>query len=71
MSGYSRILSTNLQVYPNLMDRGRVRAELDITLKWEMVEDLFWELSFYDSDSVVVGAWKIDYGIITSLGYDF
>jgi len=67
-------LSTNLQVYPNLTDTGRVRAELDITLKWEMVEDLFWQLSFYDSydsDPVVIDAEKNDYGIITSLGYEF
>ena len=67
-------LSTNLKVIPNLTETGRIRGEFDISLKWEMIEDLFWELSFYDSydsDPVVVGAEKNDYGINTSLGYDF
>ncbi len=67
-------LSTSLQVIPNLTDTGRVRGELDISLKWEMIEDLFWELSLYDSyDSrpATAGAEKNDYGIISSLGYDF
>ncbi len=67
-------LSTHLKVIPNLTETGRVRAEFDISLKWEMIDDLFWELSFYDnydSDPVVSGAEKNDYGITTSLGYDF
>jgi hypothetical protein len=63
-----------------LSDTGRVRGELDIKLKWEMIEDLFWELSFYDSyDSrppipMEIGAEKPvknDYGIVTSIGYNF
>jgi hypothetical protein len=67
-------LSTNLQIFPNLSDSGRVRAEFDISLKWEMIEDLFWELSFYDSydsDPVVLDAEKNDYGIVTSVGWEF
>jgi len=67
-------LSTSLQVIPNLTDTGRVRAEFEIKLKWEIVEDLFWQLSLYDSfdsDPIVVDAEKNDYGIITSLGWDF
>lgn len=67
-------LSTDLRVIPNLTDSGRVRAELDINFKWEMVEDLFWQLEFYqsyDSDPVVAGAEKNDYGVVTSLGWEF
>jgi len=66
--------STSLQVIPNLTDRGRVRSEWDIKFKWEMIDDLFWELNIYnsyDSDPVVDGAEKNDYGIATSLGWDF
>jgi hypothetical protein len=67
-------LSTSLEVIPNLSDTGRVRSELDIELQWEMIEDLFWQLSYYnsyDSKPATVGAEKNDYGIITSLGYKF
>ncbi|NIV16963.1 MAG: DUF481 domain-containing protein [Woeseiaceae bacterium] len=67
-------LSSTLQIIPNLSESGRVRGEFDISLKWEMIEDLFWELSFYDSydsDPVVDGAEKNDFGISTSLGWEF
>jgi len=67
-------LSTSLEVIPNLSDTGRVRGELDIELQWEMIEDLFWQLSYYnsyDSRPATAGAEKNDYGIITSLGYKF
>ena len=67
-------LSTSLQVIPNLTDWGRVRAELDISVKWEMIDDLFWQISLYDSfDSspAVEDAEKNDYGIVTSIGYSF
>ena len=66
--------STKLDVIPNLSDFGRVRAGLDVSLKWEIVSDLFWELTFYnsfDSDPPAVDAEKNDYGIITSVGWDF
>ena len=67
-------LSTTLQIIPNLTESGRVRGEFDVSLKWEIVSDLFWELSLYDSydsDPVVDGAEKNDYGVATSLGYSF
>lgn len=67
-------LSTNLQLFPNLTDFGRIRSELDTSFKWEMVEDLFWQLSIYDSfdsDPSLQGGAKNDYGISTSLGYSF
>ena len=67
-------LSTSLQVIPNLTDTGRVRGELDISLKWEMIEDLYWELSYYhsyDNRPATDGAENSDYGVVTSVGYDF
>ena len=67
-------LSTSLQVITNLSDTGRVRGELDVSLKWEMIEDLFWQLSYYhsyDNRSPTSGLAESDYGIVTSLGYSF
>lgn len=67
-------LSTTLRVFPNLSDTGRVRGELDIRLRWEIIEDLFWQLSFYesfDSDPTVEDTPGSDYGISTSLGWQF
>ena len=67
-------LTSNLLVFPNLTDTGRVRSEFDIRFRWELITDLFWQVSYYnsyDSDPVVDGAEKNDYGVITSLGYSF
>ena len=66
-------LTTQLAIIPNLSDFGRVRAEYDLTLRWELVNDFFWELKFYDSydtDPVSEGVGKNDYGIVTGLAWD-
>ncbi len=67
-------LTTSLQILPNLTDSGEYRSEFEIELKWEIIEDLFWSLSFTDSyDSKVneLEGEKNDYSIITSVGWDF
>ena len=72
-------LSTTLKVTPNLTDWGRVRGDFKINFKWEMVSDLFWQLEFYDSydsrppdrESLGDNPEKNDYGVITSLGWEF
>lgn len=66
-------LKTALTVYPSLTESGRVRTEADVSLSHELIEDLFIELSLYDtwdSDPPEEGE-KNDYGIVTSLGYTF
>lgn len=67
-------LSTSFEIIPSLTESGRVRGEFDITLSWEMIGDLSWQLDLYDSydnkpqsDTTP----RNDYGITTSLSYDF
>ena len=66
--------STKLEVIPSLTESGRVRTDFDTTLKWEIIGDLFWRLEFYQSydnqPQSEAGA-SSDYGIITSVSYDF
>lgn len=69
-------LTTTLQIFPNLTDTGQYRGEFEIELKWEIIEDMFWSLSFtetYDSkvDESLGEGKKKDYSIITSVGWDF
>lgn len=66
-------LKTALTVYPSLTENGRVRTEADVALSHELIEDLFVEISIYDSwDSQPPSEGeKNDYGIVTSLGYTF
>jgi small nuclear ribonucleoprotein (snRNP)-like protein len=69
-------LSTTAYLFPSLTDTGRVRGSLDLTLRWEIVKDFFWQVSLYDdydnkanegqSDA---DAETNDYGITTSLGW--
>ena len=67
-------LTAQLDVIPSLSESGRVRADLDVTLRWEMVDDLYWKLSFsgnYDNQPPSEGASKTDYSLISGLAYDF
>jgi hypothetical protein len=66
--------STSLEIIPSLTESGRVRGEFDATLKWEILHDFFWQLSFYDSydnKPQSATASKNDYGINTALSYKF
>jgi putative salt-induced outer membrane protein YdiY len=66
-------LRTSFTVYPSLTESGRVRTELDVGLSHELIEDLFIELSVYDTydNEPPAEGEKNDYGIVTSLGYTF
>lgn len=67
-------LDSQLSFYPNLTTWGRVRMELDITLKWEIISDLYWNLQYYTSfDNQPPGGEgaKIDYGIVLSFGWTY
>lgn len=66
-------LRTSLTVFPSLTESGRVRTNAEVALSRELIDDLFLELSFYetyDTDPPEEGE-KSDYGIVTSLGYTF
>lgn len=70
-------LASSLILYPSVSDPGRWRSRFDITLRWEMYEDLFWNLSFYDDyDSESIEADESagssnDFGVSTGLGWSW
>jgi hypothetical protein len=69
-----RSLDIGLSVFPSLTDAGRVRAEADIDSRYEIVKDLFFDVSLYasyDSDADPAAPSNYDYGLVTSLGYSF
>ncbi len=66
-------LNAAWELFPSITDAGRVRSNLDLSFRRELVEDLFLELSAYgswDNRPPDVGE-NTDYGIVTSLGYTF
>jgi hypothetical protein len=65
-------LKSDLNAYPNLSSWGRVRIDLNIELSWEIIKDLFWNLTFknnFDSDPPTEGAEKNVYELIVSFGW--
>lgn len=69
-----RSIDIGLSVFPSLTESGRVRAEADIGWKIELVEDFFFDMSFYgsyDSKADPEAGSNSDYGMVTSLGYTF
>jgi hypothetical protein len=66
-------LSTDIVAFPGLTDWGRIRVNYNITLSWEIIIDLFWELSGYYSydNKPTSGASSDDYYINTAFKYDF
>jgi len=69
-----RSVDVALAVFPSLTESGRIRAEADIDWRLELVEDFFFDLSFYgsyDSNADREALSNVDYGVITSLGYSF
>jgi len=69
-----RTLDTTLALFPGITQAGEYRSAFDITLRQEFIKDLFWDLSFYhqyDSDVEDEDASNSDYGVKTSIGFEF
>jgi hypothetical protein len=67
-------LNATVNLFPSLTESGRVRSEAQVNARYEIVSDLFFQLSFYGSYDSEPGAGadsKSDYGVTTSLGYSF
>jgi len=65
-------LSVRLYAFPSITQSGRTRAQLDINLRWELINDLFWDLTYYntfDSEPPSGSESTNDYGVVTSVGY--
>ena len=68
-----RDVTVNLTLLPSLSDSGRVRGEASIDARYEIVSDLFFEISLYDSydNEPPDGSKSNDWSLVTSLGYSF
>lgn len=68
-------LTIRMSVFPSITESGRIRAQLDAKIRRELISDLYWDLTFYDtfdSDPPSGAAEsKNDYGVVTSLGWSF
>lgn len=59
-------------LFPSLSESGRLRGDTDIRIRWELVEDLFWDITAfgtYDNKSDI--SHEVDYGITTGIGWTY
>jgi len=65
-------VSINASLYPSLTESGRVRGDSDIRIRWELIEDLFWDVTAYGTyDSRAESDQEFDYGITTGIGWNY
>lgn len=67
-------IDASASVYPSITEQGRVRFELTLDARREIVDDLFFDLEFYydyDNKPPSGTGSSEDYGIRTSLGYSW
>jgi len=65
-------LDLSLNLYPSLTDSGRVRSSSDLRLRWELLDDLFFDITAYGTyDNRADSSSGVDYGVTTGLGWEF
>jgi hypothetical protein len=67
-------LSFDASLYPSLTERGRLRADTNARIRWEVIDDLYWDFSTwgsYDNAAVDDNAGEFDWGVTTGVGWDF
>ena len=65
-------LKLGLSVFPSLTESGRVRADTDINIRWEIIEDLYWDVTAFGTyDNKAAEDSQFDYGISTGVGWEY
>jgi hypothetical protein len=66
-------VSTQLQMFERISGESRTRGNLDLTFKWELVEDFNWGMSVYYSfdSNPDASASGTDYGVVATLGWSY
>jgi len=66
-------ISLDLALFPGITESGRLRGNFDVNMRWEIIKDFTWNLTYYLTwdNRPPAGAATEDMGITTSLGYTF
>ena len=67
-------VALRLATFQRLSDSSRTRGNLDVDLRWELINDFFWGFSLYysfNTEPTGVNTSREDYGIVTSIGWSF
>jgi hypothetical protein len=68
-----RDITANINLLPSLTDKGRVRGEASIDARFEIISDLFFKISLFDSydNQPPEGSATNDWSVVSSLEYSF
>lgn len=60
-------------LYPSLTDWGRVRSDSNLRIRWEIIEDLYWDITAWAStDNETENSDRsVDYSITTGIGWEY
>jgi Protein of unknown function, DUF481 len=62
----------NLNLFPSLTESKRMRGNSDIRVSWEIVDDLFWDVTAFGTyDNRAESERHLDYGVSTGLGWKY
>jgi len=67
-------VAMRLTLFQRLSRESRTRGNLDVDLRWELINDFFWGFSLYysfNTEPTGVDTSREDYGIVTSVGWSF
>jgi len=65
-------MKLNGSLFPSLTESGRYRANLDANIRWEIIEDLFWDITAFGTyDNKAPSDSRFDYGVTTGVGWTY
>jgi putative salt-induced outer membrane protein YdiY len=67
-------LRWDLSLYPSLTETGRLRGDSELRFRWEIIEDLFWDISAwasYDNETGDETGKDLDWGLTTGMGWTY
>jgi hypothetical protein len=65
-------MDLRFSLYPSVTDAGRLRTDSSLRVRWEIIEDLFFDISAWGTtDNKSEGDESYDYGITTGLGWEY
>ena len=65
-------LQLRFTLYPSVTESGRVRSDTDLVMRWEIIEDLFFDITAWaTTDNEAESERTVDYGITTGVGWEY
>lgn len=65
-------LELRFTLYPSITESGRLRSDTDLVLRWEIIEDLFFDITAWaTTDNEAESDRQTDYGVTTGIGWEY